>query len=227
MSTNTAPAPAAPASPAPAAAPVAPSQLSLLTPSEPAPGTTAAPDSTPASGQGQSGGETPKVEAPAAAVEAKYELKLPEGFVADDKRLDAYRDWAKKAGLTPEQASANLEFYAEQLKANEAHLTSLRDSWAKEFAADKDFGGAKLDASLAIGRKAVVVAGAEAEIKALEELGIGNHPAVLRLIVKFGRQLGEDSSTKGRGDAAPVKDPQARLRERYPSMFNQDGSPKR
>ena len=161
----------------------------------------------------------PAAGAPAApGTPAPFALKLPEGV-----KLEDLGD-LKSVGLEGEASQKVVDHFlkldgARQAKAAEAAKAQDK-AWADALKADKEFGGAQLDASMGIVRKALVKFGTPELQKAVDELGIGNHPELARLLYRVGKALGEDKlDGADGGPGAKPNDKQARLKGMFPGMF--------
>lgn len=195
-------APAAPAaSPAPAPAAAAPAQAPAASPAPaaPAPAPAAATPAAPAAAPAPA--DAP---APAGAPE-KYEFKAPEGASAfNDTVLTSFGEAARELNLTQDGAQALLSKVGPVIQAQQqAALTEfysdiggLPDTWEAQVKADKEIGGDKLAANLAIAAKARDLGGPEFA-KLLNKTGLGNHPAVIRTFLKIGQSLSEDKFITG------------------------------
>lgn len=167
-------------------------------------------------------GKTP---AAVAATPAELELKLPDGFKADDAALGAFKAHAKEFGLKSEQAQKLFDLYAGSQKAAEAARVAEQEqqqkTWVEAIKADQDIGGARLDASVQSARKAMQRFGSPELKTFLEESGLGNHPELVRAFAKAGRLLAEDSvaGSSNNGAATPANSEEALHRQLYPSMF--------
>ncbi len=133
----------------------------------------------------------------------KYSLVKPEGLPDYDEGAEkAFREQAHKLGLSDRQAKGLFEWYgstagekfasaSEAQKASlEQGLTALKAEWGQSFA-DK----------VAQAQKAVGFYGDD-ELKGfLNESGLGNHPAMVKLFAKLGSGLKEDGlrGTQGTG----------------------------
>lgn len=131
-----------------------------------------------------------------------FELKLPEGVQLDDS-LKAFQAKANEVGLTPEQAQAILDTHlaAEEGRVKAAMLAfeQRQEDQIKELRNDKEVGGTRWDQSREDARRALMQFGGEAIFKAFEKYpGLGNDPAFVRLFVKIGRELAEDTVAKGK-----------------------------
>jgi hypothetical protein len=123
------------------------------------------------------------------------ELKLPEGWDAKHTGLTEFREAAAEAGLDSKKAQRLFDMHAkavgelaaagtERERAADAEVSS----WAAKTKADPEFGGERLEATR----------GAVGEL--LKEFGtdgtrelfsgpIGDHPEMVRLLVRVGRAL--------------------------------------
>ncbi len=158
----------------------------------------------------------------------ELEIKLPEGMEADPVVLKEFQEVAKKHGISAEQASNLLAWDYERTKsamaAQAAERQAQQDTWAKELGTKY---GAKIEEAGMHARRAIRAYGGEPLAKFFAESGLSNHPVLVETFRAIGAALGEDdSAVTSSGDAAS-SDPQAQLRKLYPSMFNEDGSPKK
>jgi hypothetical protein len=206
---------AAPANTAPAAAPAgetkpgataptsalggAPTGANVSTP--PAAG---APGEKPAGEQ--PGGEGAKPPAPAADVE----LKVPEGFAADEKVLGDYKALAKEFGLDSAKAQKGLDFFANlQRAAVEQRRTQAEQThakWVEQLQSDKEFGGADFQKNQGIAFKAVQKFAPEL-IPFFNQTGLGDHPELFRAFFRVGKAMQEDTiSGSAPGAGAPGAD---------------------
>ena len=133
-----------------------------------------------------------------------YDFKLPEGVQLDQQLLDKVTPIFKDAGLNQEQAQSLVDAYSEQV---ESQLQSQHDSfnqlisdWQQQSKTDKDFGGDKFNENVGIAKSALEKFGTPELSQALNESGLGNHPEVIRMLVKVGRMTQEDNP----GGGSPV-----------------------
>lgn len=164
-----------------------------------------------AEGEGEAG-EGSDADAAAGAPET-YELTPPEGFEALDpelmgeaepvlRDLDLSNEQAQK--LVPLVGKAILADRARTNAIEQQKVADLRKGWSDAFEADPEIGGAN--------RKATEQAAArffdhyglkpgEGLRQLLDDSGIGNHPDMIRVIARAGRDLAEGSFE--RGDVLP------------------------
>lgn len=114
--------------------------------------------------------------------------------------LGSFAEVAKTLNLSQDGAQSILDkvgpvIQAQQLASLEtfyADIGGMPNTWADTVKADKDIGGAKLAENLAIAAKARDLGGPEL-VKVLNKTGLGDHPAVIRAFVKFGKALSEEN----------------------------------
>lgn len=158
-------------------------------------------------------------DAPLAAIEytpftMPAEVKMPDTLVA------SLTDYAKGLRLPQDQAQALIDLgakqYVEQSAANEARVDAVRQSWISEAQADPEFGGDKLATSLPIAQKALTTFGSEKLTELLRGTGLGNHPEVIRFMLKVGQAIGEDGVVTGAGGSGTG--PKDTAKKLYPGM---------
>jgi hypothetical protein len=143
-------------------------------------------------------GEAPKP-ADKPAEEAKpveYTFKLPEGVEFKGELFDELKTTAKELGLTQEQAQRVADLGAKQAQGFAAQLVeqqkTLTAEWAQQTTTDKEIGGDKLPENLAVAKKALDAFGSPELKTLLNQSGFGNHPDVVRFMVKAGKAISED-----------------------------------
>lgn len=167
--------------------------------------------------QGQVGEQAAEQQAQAVADQAKdnkpagapeqYDFKTPEGLTLDGAVLDKFSAAAKELDLPQDKAQLMLDKMAPALAQRQAEqIQAVRTEWAETSKADKEFGGEKLDESLATAKKAMD-AFATPELRTLlNESGLGNHPEVIRLFYRTGKAMSEDSLVTGASKGKAQKD---------------------
>lgn len=155
-------------------------------------------------------GEAPKAEGAKEGTEPSapenYDIKFGEGFTPDPELLGEFSEIAKEAKL-PAETAQKIAGLSEKLvqrmvdRQLEA-LNSTYEGWKTELRNDKEFGGEKLDANLAIAKKAVETFVPKEALSILEPfdpvnnpngLGLGNHPAFVKMMHNIGKSISEDS----------------------------------
>ena len=133
------------------------------------------------------------------APEAYEPFSVPEGMAVDDTLSQEFGSVAKEIGLPQDQAQKLVDFYT---ATQQKQIEALNESWIAAVKSDPEIGGAKLDASLTIAAKAVDTFGGDELRRFFDETGMGNHPAMVRLMVNIGRRISEDKFTPGRAAGA-------------------------
>lgn len=202
----TPPSPAAPAAPIPAA-PAEPDQAAATILVD---GATSQPQTDPAA----------KPPADGAPVEVKYDLKLPEGSTLKPTRVDEIVAEAKANGFSSETAQALLEreseAHSEWVQSQQTEAKAKVQEWFKAAESDPEIGGAKFQENAALAKKVIDVFGSDSLKQALNQSGLGNHPELLRIFTKIGKQMAPDQLVMPGNAPAPTKT-QAEIM--YPNMF--------
>ena len=192
-------------------------------------GATAQPGPDGAGGQGEATGATgtatngdgqkadPKDSGAAGAPEQYQAFALPEGFTLEGERLGKAQEFFKANGWTQEQAQQAVNLYSqmagEDAGAIQTALETQRQQqivqWGEE---SKAALGDKYDETVGYARTAVQAVGDEALTAAFDEMGWGNHPALIKAFAFFGRIARDSpSDTGGAGGGSGYQPPAARL----------------
>lgn len=154
------------------------------------------------------------------APEGDYEVALPEGQTLDAEALAAVTPLFKELGLSNEGANKLVSVYAETVLPRvaqqvmdgvNADVAAQQKAWADETRAavtaneENVFAGKPLREVQSIAAKAIdKLAGPEFR-GFLDETGMGNHPAMMRLLFNAGRAISEDMSfERGGGQPKPL-----------------------
>jgi hypothetical protein len=160
--------------------------------------------------EGQAGAAAPGAEGEKAKPEGapeSYEFAPIEGVNFDTEVIGAFSEAAKKANLTQDAAQGLLAEVAPVMAARQAaQIEAAKTAWAESSKADKEFGGEKLQANLAVAQKAMDAFGSPELKTLLNESGLGNHPEVIRLLFKAGNAISEDRFRGGSSGAQPTSD---------------------
>lgn len=156
-----------------------------------------------AAGQGAAeqkpGGEQADGDKPQGAPET-YEFKAEEGREFDPKVIEAYTEVARELNLSQDAAQKMLDKVAPAIAARQAEqLQAARTAWAEEAKSDKEFGGDRLGENLATAKMAVDRFGTPELRALLNDSGLGNHPEVIRFMVRAGKAISEDKVLTGKG----------------------------
>lgn len=174
-------------------APAATTEPTATTQADPKDSTTAK-DGAPAK-EGDKAGEA---KAPVGAPE-KYEFTAPEGVTLDTELVTELSTVAKELNLPQEQAQ---KFATMGTKLVEKTLKTIQETqskswadartqWVTDIKNDKEIGGSNFAQSNEMAKRAVRFAGIP-ELKQVFDAGWGDHPALFKAFVKFGKAIGDD-----------------------------------
>lgn len=134
------------------------------------------------------------------AVPEKYELKIAKDSLVDESELAEIAEEAKALKLSQEDAQKLVERRsadrAKYMDSARAKLADTVQGWRESLAKDAEIGGkggSEYDANIARARLAINKFGTPELKKALNETGYGNHPEVVRFMIRVGKALKEDS----------------------------------
>jgi hypothetical protein len=161
------------------------------------------------------------------AAPVDFEPKFPEGAEKDDALAGEFKKFAKEQGLDPEKAQASFEHLVKtrattveglKTRAAEAHQQRVK-GWSEALKADKEVGGAQYDQNVTIAMKAVTKFGSPEFTEFLNKTGLGSHPEMVRLMLRVGKAISEDTIAGATGNAsAKTEDSQdEKLRRQYPN----------
>lgn len=143
---------------------------------------------------------------------------MPEGVEVDSALLTEAIPLFKELGLTQDQAQKLVDFQAKQVKASSESqvdaFNQLMNDWQTKSKNDKEFGGDKFEENVKVARSAIENFGTPELKQLLEEHGVGNHPEVIRFMVKVGKLTAEDVPG---GTTTPTSKAQDRVSLLYPN----------
>lgn len=132
---------------------------------------------------------------PAPVVE--YKLNIPDGSLLEKARLEEIVSFAKENKITPEAAQKILDGESQALarhaKAQSDAWEQQAETWVKEVENDKEIGGTDYKKNVELAHRVFKKFGSEKLGQELDRTSLGNHPELLRLAVRIGRAIGEDS----------------------------------
>jgi hypothetical protein len=134
-----------------------------------------------------------------------YTFKIPEGATLDNKLVESATPIFKELGLNQDQAQKLVDLVANRDKEIQAQtaakITEMRESWRKEVLADKDMGGKLDDVKATIGRAKNQLPSdvRDAFNRAMDETGIGDHPAFVKAFWKLSELVSEGKPVSGNG----------------------------
>lgn len=150
--------------------------------------------------------------------DAYADFALPEGVPLDEALLAEASPLFKELGLTQDQAQKLVDFQAKQVQAGSQSqvdaFNQLMDDWQEQSRNDAEFGGDNFEENVAVARSAIAKFGTPELKQLLEEHGVGNHPEVIRFMVKVGKLTAEDVPG---GTTTPTSKAQDRVSILYPT----------
>ena len=132
-----------------------------------------------------------------------YEFKTPEGVTIDESVIGSFSEVAKELNLPQDKAQLVLDKMAPVIAARQgAQFEAIKAQWAEAAKTDEEFGGDKLDESLATAKKALDAFGTPELRTLLNSSGFGNNPEVIRFMARAGKAISEDRFVGGRASPA-------------------------
>ncbi len=151
-------------------------------------------------------GEIAKNDTPAMDADWRLDPKTFEGSDIDPAFIDSYSGLAKKYGMNQENATSLLKDAAEIMNRMDAeNVTRQTNEWIDQSRNDREFGGAALNANLAIAKKALETYGTPEIKQLLETTGLGNNPELIRFFWRVGKTLVEDGVVTGQMGGNGIK----------------------
>lgn len=132
---------------------------------------------------------------PEGAPEEYADFTAPEGVELDAETLEAFKPIAKELNLTQEQAQKLVDAQSAQsqrwAEAVQQHVIDTRTQWRADAQADETIGGEKFGENLALAKAGRDAFGDDDFKALLDETGIGDHPAMIRMLYRVGRANSE------------------------------------
>ena len=134
---------------------------------------------------------------------AEYKLTKPEKSLLSDESVVKIAAFAREHGLTQKQAEAQINRESQVLyearqayeAESQAKLAEVQESWIATAQADKEYGGTELPKNVELAKRVLEKYGTP-EFKAIledpKQGGFGNHPELVRVLVRIGRAMSED-----------------------------------
>lgn len=161
--------------------------------------TDAATTDTTATTQDDSSDKTTETDKPAGAPE-KYEFKPVEGAELAPEVTAKFEGIARELGLTQDAAQKVLDTMAPEIAAAQAKaIETVKAEWTETSKTDKEFGGEKLEANLAVAKKALDTFGTPELKQLLVDSGLGNHPEIIRAFYRAGLKITPPKVVSGSG----------------------------
>lgn len=134
-----------------------------------------------------------------------FALTAPDGQVVSAATMSSFTDVAKELNLSQESAQTLMNRMTPAIQAQQmAQIKEVQTQWLSQSQSDKEFGGEKLTENLSVAKKALDAFGTP-ELKALlNQTGLGNHPDVIRFMVRAGKAIQEDQFVSGTAGQKPM-----------------------
>lgn len=138
------------------------------------------------------------------APEVYEEFKAPEGVVLDSSAMSAFGEVAKELNLSQEKAQAVIDKVTPIMAQRQMEqIKEVTAQWREKSENDPEIGGANLEKNLVhaarIRDKFAFNADGkmDADIAELMNSPAGNHPGLLKLLIRAGKAFGEAGFPKG------------------------------
>lgn len=132
------------------------------------------------------------------AVPEKYDFKIPEGVVLDEKVMTSVNDLFRNNGLTQEQAQAMMDFNLNTYKANQDELIQAHDNQKAEWKKETETAfGADYAKRMSVAAKARDAFASKELISLLVDSGLEHNVHVIGFFEKIGSKIGEDKFVEG------------------------------
>lgn len=141
----------------------------------------------------------------------KYEFEVDDDEPITDEQLEKIAEYAKKQGLSQEQAQEIVDIQSKALQDFQAQqktqIEEAREQWKAEVEQDKEIAGSSkedFNKNLELSKRVVDRFGTQQFKDELNKTGLGDHPELLRVFTRIGKAMGEDSLVLG--DRQTVKE---------------------
>ena len=127
------------------------------------------------------------------------DLRVPDSYDVKDEALAQFKEVAKTAGLSVEQAQAFLDADLKRAEAGnqayQAHVEAQNKEWSEQSSKDPEIGGVDFESNLHEARKFLKSYNDPEMIGMLNKTGLGNHPSFIKLFVRMAKASAEDSTS--------------------------------
>jgi hypothetical protein len=134
--------------------------------------------------------------------EVVYDFKAPEGVELDAASTDEFKAIAKELNLSKDAAQKVVDLAVKREQARAEAFAKQVEDWANQVQRDPELGKPE---TLAAARKVVETFGDDETKSLLNSTGMGNHPALVRFMVKVSKAISEDKFVAGRDSSEPTK----------------------
>lgn len=144
-------------------------------------------------------------EAAPGAPETYADFTVPEGVALDEATVGEFSTLAKELNLPQEQAQKVVDIGVQMAQRwaeeSQTALTEMQAEWRRTAEADPEIGGEALAQNLSIAKKALDAFASPAFRQELEATKLGDHPEFIRMMVKAGKAMSEDTLITPSGTA--------------------------
>lgn len=130
-------------------------------------------------------------------VNEKTEFSIPEGMKIDEKRMSSFKNIAKELGLTKEQAQKLVDMDAESIRNSDKAFNDMKASWKAD---TMKMLGENAEQKLGEAAAAFKRFGDEEFVKLMQDTGLENHPAVVRVFRSIGSKISVDKTVSATSD---------------------------
>ncbi len=134
---------------------------------------------------------------PTEAPEKYDDFAIPEGFTMNEIALEGFTPLAKEAGMNQENAQKMIDLFVkvqnDTVKAADDQFNEESDRNVASIKSDNEIGGDNFSDNIKIANRVISSFGNKDVRDALTQSGLGNHPEIVRMFLKIGNAMGEDS----------------------------------
>jgi hypothetical protein len=106
-----------------------------------------------------------------------------------------------------------------EVEAQQTAMTEMVQGWAKETMSDPELGGQKWAETETAAKRFLSAYGNDGVTKMLDDYGLGNNPAFIRMLAKAGKAMGSDSFLTGSASAGAEESDQAKASRMFPKTL--------
>ncbi len=141
------------------------------------------------------------------------DFNFMEGVTPNDAALADFKTLAREFGLSKAKAQKLVDLqnriaregFDAAVKRYDEEVQAITDKWEADVRADPELGGAALDDNMRVAKSVFRTLGVPEAFDVIMKNNMGSNPAILRLLYRAGKALGEASFVHGRNEgAAPV-----------------------
>lgn len=149
-----------------------------------------------------------------AVVPEAYEFPMPEGITLDKAAFDEFSAVAKELKLDQATARKVADVGIKMAQRQHEVFETTKAAWAEQSRTDKEIGGDNFDQNMAVALKTLNAFGSPELKDVLNVSGLGNHRAVIRLLVNVGKVISDDGFVTGSPKGAETD----MAKKMFPSM---------